>query len=297
VIRALCEPVPLPKDSAAFRMWFCTPDDADQATTKEREARRVLFYRLAAALLRAYANIANEMLQAGYSADQAEDMRREVEKYERLRSEIKIASGDYIDLKAFEPAMRHLIDTYIRAEDSKKISVFDDKTLLQLIIERGTGGAIAALPAGIAESQQAVAETIENNIRRVIIDESPINPKYYERMSELLHTLIGERKAGAIDYEGYLQRVAELAAQVSAPIHAYYPPVLNTAARRSLYDNLNQNEALALALDTEILHTRKDGWRGNRVKEIEVRRAIRKHIHDDAEVGRVLELVRNQMEY
>jgi type I restriction enzyme R subunit len=26
----------------------------------------------------------------------------------------------YIDLKAYEPAMRHLIDTYIRAEESEK---------------------------------------------------------------------------------------------------------------------------------------------------------------------------------
>jgi type I restriction enzyme, R subunit len=28
-----------------------------------------------------------------------------------------------------------------------------------------------------------VAETIENNVRRLIIDEMAVNPKYYERMS------------------------------------------------------------------------------------------------------------------
>ncbi|MEA1926815.1 MAG: YgjP-like metallopeptidase domain-containing protein, partial [Candidatus Auribacterota bacterium] len=37
--------------------------------------------------------------------------------------------GDYIDMKMYEPAMRHLLDTYIRAEDSEKISAFDDMNL------------------------------------------------------------------------------------------------------------------------------------------------------------------------
>ncbi len=60
-------------------------------------------------------------------------------------------------------------------------------------MERGED-AIKELPSGIRESEQAIAETIENNIRKVIIDEAPVNPKYYEKMSDLLTTLIQERK-------------------------------------------------------------------------------------------------------
>ena len=52
-----------------------------------------------------------------------------------------------------------------------------------------------ALPKGIRESQEAVAETIENNVRKLIIDESPINPKYYETMSSLLDALIAKHQA------------------------------------------------------------------------------------------------------
>ena len=52
-----------------------------------------------------------------------------------MRTEVKLASvGDYIDLKMYEPAMRHLIDTYIRAEDSEKLSAFDDMPLVDLIV-------------------------------------------------------------------------------------------------------------------------------------------------------------------
>ena len=34
--------------------------------------------------------------------------------------------------------------------------------------------------------RRSVAETIENNVRRLIIDEMAVNPKYYEKMSALL---------------------------------------------------------------------------------------------------------------
>jgi type I restriction enzyme R subunit len=42
---------------------------------------------------------------------------------------------------------------------------------------------------------------------------------------------------------------------------------------------------------------KKDGWRGNIIKEREVKYAIRKHVDDDTEVDRIFELVKNQNEY
>ncbi len=125
--------------------------------------------------------------------------------YEKVRNEVKLASGDYIDLKMYEPAMRHLIDTYIRAEESEKVSAFDDLSLVQLIVERGSR-AVDALPAGIRKNEEAVAETIENNVRKLIIDEQPINPKYYDKMSELLDALIEQRRQGVLDYKPIWRR-------------------------------------------------------------------------------------------
>ncbi|MFD2175912.1 hypothetical protein [Rhodobacter lacus] len=189
------------------------------------------------ALLRAYADIASEMSEAGYSDHEADGIRADVDHFEKVRNEVKLASGDYIDLKMFEPAMRHLIDTYIRAEESEVISKFDDLSLIQLIVERGTK-AVAALPSGIRKNREAVAETIENNVRKLIIDETPINPKYYEKMSELLDALIAQRKTEAIDYEAYLAKIVELTKQAKSPEKTTsYPAVVNTPAKRALYDN------------------------------------------------------------
>ena len=145
--------------------------------------------------------------------------------------------------------MRHLIDTYIRAEESEKISAFDDMSLIQLIVERGAD-AVEALPEGIRKNKEAVAETIENNVRKLIIDEQPINPKYYEKMSELLDALIEQRKQEALDYQEYLAKIVELTKKVKNPRRRVaYPKALNTPAKRALYDNLGKDEALALAVD------------------------------------------------
>jgi len=296
-IKALCEPVEPPKDTAAYLRYFCAQDTTDKDTLKDNEPKRIALYKLTVSLIRAYANLANEMPEAGYSPAEIAQIKQEVEYYEKVRSEVKLASGDYIDLKMYEPAMRHLIDTYIRAEESEKISAFDDMSLIQLVVERGAAAA-EALPAGIASNPEAVAETIENNLRRVITDESPINPKYYEKMSDLLDTLIQERKAQALKYAQYLEKIVALTQQVQNPSGGpSYPKALNTPSKRALYDNLGNDEYLALALDTAIRHTKKDGWRGNMVKEREVRYAIYQHVPYEDQVDRIFELVKNQREY
>jgi type I restriction enzyme R subunit len=296
-IKALCEPVEPPNDTAAYIRYFCGQNTEDKDALEDNEQKRVALYKHTSRLVRAYANLANEMLEAGYSQDEIDEILKDVRHYESARLEIKLSSGDYIDLKAYEPAMRHLIDNYIGAEESEKISAFDNMTLIQLIVERGED-AIESLPRGIRQNQEAVAETIVNNLRKVIIDEQPTNPKYFEKMSKLLDELIKERKEQVKDYEAYLKRIAELSEMVIKPHKSSrYPGSLNTGAKRALYDNLNENEDLALALDSEIRNTKKDGWRDHSIKRREVRNDIKKHISDAEVVERILEIVKSQSEY
>ena len=202
-IKALCEPVDPPRDTAAYLRFFCASDSGDALQLKANERKRVSLYKLAVSFLRAYANLANEMDEAGYSDADTAEIKAEAGHYEKVRREVKLASGDYVDMKVFEPAMRHLLDTYIRAEESEEISAFDDLTLVELIVKRGEA-AIDALPEGIRGSREAIAETIENNVRRLIIDESSVNPKYYEKMSDLLDALDPPAQAGGAGLQGIL---------------------------------------------------------------------------------------------
>lgn len=290
-IKALCEPVEAHKDTAAYLRYFCAKDAGDAQQLKENEPKRLALYKLTAAFIRAFAGVANELEEAGYSKAEIEVLKAEVDHFEKARSEVKLASGDYIDLKMYEPAMRHLIDTYIRAEESEKISAFEDMSLIQLIVERGAD-AVHELPKGIRENKEAVAETIENNVRKLIIDEQPINPKYYEKMSELLDALIDQRKKEALDYQQYLAKIVALTKEVKSKGTAY-PKSLDTLGKRALYDNIDKNEPLALAIDREICLTKKDDFRGNKFKEKEVLFAIRKHIEDSGLADKIFEMVKS----
>src|SRR5207247_6384008 len=108
----------------------------------------------------------------------------------------------------------------------------------------GIANAIATQLGGLKGNKNAIAETIENNVRSKIIKEHLNDPAFYEKMSALLDEIIAARKAKAVEYEEYLKRIAELAKKVAAGQAEHTPEQLNTPGRRALYNNLNRNEEL-----------------------------------------------------
>jgi type I restriction enzyme R subunit len=314
-VKALCEPVQPPKDTLDYQHYFCGLSD-DAEALKQNEPKRLALYKLVSALVRAYTNLANEMEEAGYSSAEIHTIKAEVKHYEAVREQVKLASGDYIDLKMYEPAMRHLLDTYIRAEESVKVSAFDDMTLVQMIVERGEQ-AFDTLPESIRANPVAMAETIENNVRRLIIDEMEVNPKYYEKMSQLLDALIQARKQQAIDYKAHLAKIVDLIKQIKKPeTQSHYPASINTDALRALYDNLkpfsekvlheqgveymgeSSEDAvarLAVEVDRKISSVKKADWRNNRFKEREVQIAIKNVLPDEHVANVIFEIVKKRV--
>lgn len=301
-IKALVEPVEPPNGTIEHIRYFCGKNTENPDELKDTEPRRVALYKLTIALIRAYANIADEMKEAGYNEKEIEEIKSEIKHFENVRKEIQLASGDYIDLKQYEPAMRHLIDSYIGAEESRMLANFDDMSLVELLVENGKD-ALDSLPKSIKDNPDAMAEAIENNLRKVIIEESPTNPMYFEKMSVLLDELIKMRKEATLEYEKYLNEIIALSGKVKKPnTTADYPTSINTNAKRALFDNLGRNEAMAMELDNKILTTKKDGWRDNIQKSKAVRNAITEvlksyTIIDENEIYRIFDLVKNQREY
>jgi len=297
-VRALCEPVAPPKDSAAYIKYFCG-DVENPYALKENEIKRVKLYKSVSHLLRMYADIANDMEKAGFNKSATEIIEKEVRHYEQVRMEIRLASGDYIDLKKYEPAMRTLIDRYVSAEESKKLSAFDDMTLVDLIVQKGED-AVKELPDAVKQNHEATAEVIENNVRKLIIDEMPTNPKYYQRMSELLDELVKQRKRADVEYKEYLAKIIALSKQVRHPEQsAYYPSSIDSKAKQALYDNLNGDEYNALLLHEEVVGSLEAEWRGHPVKERKIRIAIKRALPELSDDGlkNLFEIIKNQNEY
>jgi len=299
MVRSLCEPVQAPRDTQNYIHYFCGESGSNQDALTEKEALRLTLYQNVAKLLRAYANIANEMPDAGFSVENINKIRDEVVHFEKVRDEVKLASGDLVDMKRFEPAMRHLLDMYIRADDSEQLMDFEELGLIELIVEKGADAA-NDLPEEIRNNPEAMAETIENNVRKTIVDENPVNPKYYERMSVLLDELIELRRQKAIDYQEYLERIRELAKKVIRPaqVNTSYPMTMDTQAKRALYDNLGNDEVLATKIDTAIRYTKKADWVGDRFKEREIANAVREETAGyEVDIDQVIELAKAQKEY
>ena len=203
-IALICEPVKQPRGELEHIHYFCGNTEIPEDLA-ERAPRRAALYKATAGLVRAFANIADDLEAAGYDEADIQRIKQELDRYLKLRDIIRRASNEILDTKAYEADMRHLIDRYIEADEPRKISPFNDMPLLKLIAQLGIENALDSLPEGIRGSREAVAETIENNVRSRIIKEHLNDPAYYEKMSTLLDEVIAARKAKAIEYEEYLR--------------------------------------------------------------------------------------------
>lgn len=292
----LCEPVEPPKEELQYIHYFCGNTEIPSDLEK-MEPQRVALYKATASLVRAFANIADELEAAGYRKAQITRIKKQLDKYAKLRDIIRHASGEILDLKAYEADMRHLIDTYIQADEPRKISPFDKIPLIELIVKTGIADAVAAQLGGMKGNETAISESIENNIRRKIIKQSLVDPAYYEKMSTLLDEIIVDRKAKAIEYEEYLNRIAELAEKVETGRDRDTPVKLDSPGKRALYNNLGQDEALALLIDEMVNEVRPDGWRGIQTREQVIKSALFEIVGDEKEVERIFMIIKAQAEY
>jgi len=306
----LCEPVTPPKGDLEHIHYFCGNTEIAESL-KEHEPQRVALYKSTVTLIRAYANIADELEAAGYSAADVERIKHALDEYLRLREIIRRAAEETLDLKAYEADMRHLIDTYIEADEPRKISPFENIGLLELVTKLGILDAIKEGLGGLKGNREAIAETIENNVRSKIIKEQLTDPAYYEKMSTLLDEIIAARKAKAIDYEEYLRRIGEIAVNVEKGHSDETPVQLNTPGKRALYNNLKKptvpsddrvaDEAgaygdpvltLALLIDETVHRVKPDQFRGHQAKENEIKRALLPLLGNDlAEVERIFKII------
>lgn len=287
----LCGGVPAPRAEIDFIHYFCGENGVGGIDDESCSRSREKLYKLVNRLIRAYTEIKGEMSEAGYTDSEQVEINKKVMFYTALKETIGNASGDFIDLKSYEADMRRLINTYIKADDSRKIGEFDDFTLLDFVMAQGEqlGG----------KGKEAAAEAIENNIRKKVVEKILINPKYYEKMSAILDELIKARREGAVAYEEMLAKYVELVKNAESPENnpRYPESIRHSGALRALFDNCGENEALALALDKAVRESKQADFRHNEFKERRIKQALYKVLKDKNEVERVYNIVVEQGEY
>ena len=287
----LCGGVPAPCAEIDYIHYFCGQDGVGGIDDESCSRSREKLYKLTNRLIRAYSEIKGDMEAAGYTASEQAEIDKKVTFYAALKETIGNASGDFIDLKSYEVDMRRLIDTYIRADESRQIGEFDDFTLLDFVTAQGGqfGG----------KSKEAAAEAIENNIRKKVVEKILVNPKYYEKMSAILDELIRLRREGAIEYQDLLKKYIQLVKDIERPENnTHYPKkIRHSGALRAFYDNCGEDEKLALALDKAVRSSKQADFRHNGFKERRIKKALFDVLNDTNEVERIYSIVVEQGEY
>ncbi|MDZ7834469.1 MAG: hypothetical protein U5K84_03125 [Alkalibacterium sp.] len=103
------------------------------------------------AFIRAYANTANDMHEAGFTNQEIREIVTLLSIMTMSDEKSCMLLEDYIDLKSYEGGMRHLIDSYISAKDSRKdLCLQGDMTLIDLLDFKGEEP-LKSLPEGMQE--------------------------------------------------------------------------------------------------------------------------------------------------
>jgi type I restriction enzyme R subunit len=312
-LRYLCEPVPQPREVEQYLLYFCG-DARNPNALNTTEPLRISFYKATATFLRAYAEVAGNLAEVGYSTVEIGALEKVTQFYADTRAAIKKHSGEELDIKPFEADMRHLLNTYIQADPATDLGSLSQLPLTEMIIETGIHDAIARkLNAKGQLSRRAVAEGIINNVRKTIIRDQLTDPRFYGEMSKLLDDLIKQQRDDAADYEQFLKDAEALVMRLAKKPTAQEPAELY--GRREaivLFNNLSSITAttfqcpaeigarvnLALEIDQTMREHAPAGWRGDEIREKQVLNALFPLMSRDRTATQaIFEIIKNQRGY
>lgn len=274
--------------------YFCGHSE-NANDLKATYQRRITLYKSVATFFRAYANAKDELVEIGYTLEEVKNIKAQEAFYLDLRDKVRLRAGEYLDLKPFEADMRYLIDNYIDAKNSIKISSFEDKTLIQLIVETGIADTITKKLSSMKD-RNSVAETIENNIRSTLIKDHLADPAFHAKMSGLLEEVIKIRKDSADRYAEYLKKIEQLAKQVHSGTVTKTSTKIDTSGKKALF-NLFNHEEQALEFHEFVLNNKQAGWQNNRLKTSKLRTMIQNQIKDDNLLDKLMDVLLGHDEF
>ena len=289
-----------PQTREGFFRYFVYDDNAPEEEMDKQlddnAEKRSKLYKYVRRYLNSYANLANSLEDMGYSEAERKEYAECAKKYDALKREIELRSNDHIDMRRYEPDMRQVLDLYVKAEDSEVIAKLDDTSFLDIVAAQNEEQ-LNDLPDELKDEYgRASAETVEANLREVIRKDSPFNPAYYGKLSIILQELIDKRKKEMLDYEEYMKELIELVKKARGKSANSYPESIKTPGMRALYDNLGQNEYLAIRAHEVIKENALVGFRDNRLKQRKLIKALAKLLGDEM-AQKIYDIIKLHDEY
>jgi len=288
----LFRPVPNKKDMEAMEQFL-----ADEAVRQDFYGRLRAFSRCL------HSSLSSEKVHDVFDEGQIGEMKRDWASFSDLRQSVRIRYQEAVDVREFEPKIRHLLDDHVAAMAAE--------TVIELVDIHDTGMLKAVVEeTGIKPASKA--DRIASATRRAITERMDLDPAFYERFSKLLKDNIEEYRQKRRSEEGYLEGVVEIASKVArgheerdvpAALRgndhgmAFYG-IFKGTLKDGCGDALGDDETAQVALAVmDIVHERHivDVW-SNETAQNDMRNAIDDYFYDVLRDKKGIELTEAQMD-
>jgi type I restriction enzyme R subunit len=234
------------------------------------KVRRQMMYRITQNFVVAYANLADNMGKAGYSAAESVLVHKEACEARDVNRYIKLHSGDFFDASQHDPQMRALLDRFVRAEEVETIiPATADFSFLDLIGEDADIDNAANKTAHEAGSARSAAEVIEAKARNVINSFKDSDPAAFRTYGEQLQDVIDLIKQGSLTFQEQIKKLLELIRKMKSGA-GNYPEAIKSKRQKALWNNRkdwmfegeddSEAEKAVIEADTAAEYDAGDGW-------------------------------------
>lgn len=187
------------------------------------KARRDDFYERLSAFARTLGvALSAESFIRDTDPDRVRDYKRDLKRFERLRQSVRFRYAESIDYREYEPRIKKLLDTHIRADEvivlNEPVNIFDEAEFDQLKQAQGVAE---------GKSPGALADAIAHATKRVITERMDEDPALYAKFSEMIQKAIDDFLARRISERDYLDTVVGIRTRVVVGQHDDVPPQID----------------------------------------------------------------------
>ena len=291
-IALLTEDVKHPKSEDDYYDYYCYPSnvtdfDKQGEFLEKNLQKRQVFYNSIKKLERIYADLATEIDKV-YSNSEAQEKYIKIRDYEALRIALMRRSGDIVDFKVYDAEMRSLIDRYVSADATEMIDDLTEISFLDVITKEIDD---IESKSNSEKTNRGRAEAMINNTRQYVNRSKNKNHSLYTRLSTRLQKLLDELHTEKIEYGDFLKEIKRINEELVNG-GGKIPKSIDTKAKRALYDNLGENEELALKIYAFISKNVQQGFRSNQIFKQLLYKKLEKELKDtDFSVNDIMKIV------
>lgn len=242
-------------------------EESEDIPAKER---REMFYRITQSFVVAYTNIADYIIRAGYTMEEAEAIHKKVSEAAALRLRVKQASEEDFDSKTHDSNMRLLLDRFIRAEEAENIipATADFSFLDSITADTDTNQKAEEAQKQAGGSAKAAAEKIAAKNRSVINDWKSRDEAQGESFAQRLQAIIDDIQRTTETTTETIKRLIELLKAMRQ--QSATPKGLDSNLEKALWNNrttwttlTDETELIDLIKKIDNFFTTKvyDGWK------------------------------------